>query len=161
MLPLVPVLVHAPFLQWGLDFIREIHPQSINQHRWILTAIYYFTKWVEAIRVKNSIDTVVIKFLEKNILSRFGCPQQIVTDNAAAFISVKMIEFCQKCSILLHNSTPYYPQGNVLADSSNKSLVKVIKKTLEDHKKSWETHLIHAIWTNSVSPMRSIGNSPF
>jgi len=91
---LVLVLVHAPFLQWGLDFIMEIHPQSSSQHRWILTATNYFTKWVEAIPVKNATDSVVIKFLEENILSRFGCPQQIVTDNAATFSSVKIIEFC-------------------------------------------------------------------
>jgi len=47
-----------------------------------------------------------------------------------------MIEFFQKYQILLHHSTPYYPQGNGLAESSNKSLVKVIRKTLADHIKS-------------------------
>ncbi|MCY6525035.1 hypothetical protein, partial [Actinobacillus pleuropneumoniae] len=67
-------LVQTPFLQWGLDFIGEIHPASSNQHRWILTATYYFTKWVEAIPVRNTTDTIVIKFIEENILSRFGCP---------------------------------------------------------------------------------------
>jgi len=75
-----------------LDFIGEIHPHSSNQHRWILTATDYFKKWVESIPVKNEIDTVVIKFIEENILSRFGCPQQIVTDNETTFSSVKMIE---------------------------------------------------------------------
>ena len=72
-----------------------------------------------------------------------------------------MIEFCQKYSILLHHSSPYYPQGNGLGESSNKSLVKVIKKTLEDHKRSWNTHLIHTIWENKVSPKRSTSKSPF
>jgi hypothetical protein len=48
-LPLVPVKVEAPFQQWGLDFIREIHPQSSAQHKWILTATDYFSKWVEDI----------------------------------------------------------------------------------------------------------------
>ena len=46
-LPLVPVLIESPFLQWGLDFIGEIVPTSNNQHRWILTPTDYFTKWVE------------------------------------------------------------------------------------------------------------------
>jgi hypothetical protein len=48
-LPLVPVKTEAPFQQWGLDFIDEIHPQSSAQHKWILTATDCFTKWVEAI----------------------------------------------------------------------------------------------------------------
>lgn len=92
-LPLVPLIVSEPFLQWGLDFVGEIHPTSSNQHRWILTATYYFTKWVEAIPVRNATHLVVIKFIEENIFSRFGCPTQIVIGNATTFSSVKIIEF--------------------------------------------------------------------
>jgi hypothetical protein len=84
-LPLVPVKTEAPFQQWGLDFIGEINPHSSAQHKWILTATDYFTKWVEAIPTKRATDSVVIDFLEDNILSRFGCPRKIVTDNAQAF----------------------------------------------------------------------------
>jgi len=89
-----------------------------------------------------------MKFIEVNTLSRFGCPTQIVTDNATTFSSVKVIEFCQKYQILLHHSTPYYPQGNGLTKSSNKILVKVIKKTLADHKKHWDSHLDYTVWEN-------------
>jgi len=115
-LPLVPLIVSVPLSQWGLDFIREIHPTSSSWYRWILIATDYFTKWVEAILVRNVIDSVVIKFIEENILSRFGCTIEIVTDNATAFSSVKVIDFCQKYQILLHHSTPYYPQGNGLVE---------------------------------------------
>jgi hypothetical protein len=73
-LPLVPVKTEAPFQQWGLDFIGEINPHSSAQHKWILTATDYFTKWVEAIPTKRATESVVIDFLEDNILSRFGCP---------------------------------------------------------------------------------------
>jgi hypothetical protein len=75
-LPLIPVKTEAPFQQWGLDFIGEIHPHSSAQHKWILTATDYFTKWVEAIPTRNATDSVVINFLEDNILSRFGCPRK-------------------------------------------------------------------------------------
>lgn len=57
--------------------------------------------------------------------------------------------------------TPYYPQGNGLAESSNKSLVKVIKKTLADHKKCLDSHLIYAVWENRISPKKSTRKSPF
>jgi hypothetical protein len=93
-LPLVPVKTEAPFQQWGLDFIGEINPHSSAQHKWILTATDYFTKWVEEISTKRATDSVVIDFLEDNILSRFGCPRKIVTDNAQAFKSMAMIDFC-------------------------------------------------------------------
>jgi hypothetical protein len=108
-LPLVPVKDEASFQQWDLDFIGEINPHSSTQHKWILTATDYFTKWVEAIPTRNAIDAVVINFLEENILSRFGCPRKIVTDNAQAFKSMAMIFFCQKYSTVLRHSIAYYP----------------------------------------------------
>jgi hypothetical protein len=140
MLPLVLVKIEAPFQQWGLDFIGEIDPHSSAQHKWILTATYYFTKWVEAIPTKKPTVSVVIDFLEDNILSRFGCPQKIVTDNAQAFKSMSMISFCQKYNIILGHSTMYYPQGNGLAESSNKILVNIIKKVLDENKMCWHVH---------------------
>jgi len=73
-------------------------------------------------------NMMIIQFLEGNVLSRFGCPHKIVIDNDVAFKSNKMIEFCHKYKITLGHSTTYYPQGNGLAESSNKSLVNIIKK---------------------------------
>jgi hypothetical protein len=107
-LPLVPVKTKALFQQWGLDFIGEIHPHSSAQHKWILTTTDYFTKWVEAILTQNTTDTVVISFLEENILSRFGCPWKIVTDNAQDFKSMDLVSFYQKYNIILGHSTTYY-----------------------------------------------------
>eukprot|EP00253_Pinus_taeda_P020495 PITA_20495 len=134
-LPLKPISTEKPFQQWGLDFIGEIHPSSLGQHKWILTAIDYFTKWIEAIPCRQTNDSTIIQFLESNILSRFGCPEKIITDNAASFKSKKMINFSHKYHITLGHSTAYYSQGNGLAKSSNKSLINIIKKVLEENKK--------------------------
>eukprot|EP00253_Pinus_taeda_P031100 PITA_31100 len=60
-LPLKPIEVSAPFQQWGLDFIGEIHPASSGQHRWILTATDYFTKWIEVIPTRQATDAEKIK----------------------------------------------------------------------------------------------------
>jgi transposase InsO family protein len=117
-LPLKPISIEAPFRQWGLDFIGEIHPHSSSQHKWILTATDYFTKWIEAIPTRQAIDVVIIHFLEDNILSKFGCPMKIITDNATTFKSKNMEKFCRNYNITLGHSTSYYPQGNGLAKSS-------------------------------------------
>jgi hypothetical protein len=126
-LPLNPISVEAPFMQWGLDFIGEIHPPSSAQHRWILTATDYFTKWIEAVPTRQATDTVIIQFLESNILSRFGCPVKIITDNATTFKSKRMEKFCSDYNITLGHSTTYYPQGNGLAESSNKILTRLLR----------------------------------
>eukprot|EP00253_Pinus_taeda_P020383 PITA_20383 len=140
-LPLKPISAERPFQQWGLDFIGEIHPSSSGQHKWILTTTDYFTKWIEAIPCRQANDSIIMKFLETNILSRFGCPEKIITDNVATFKSKIMINFCHKHHITLGHSTTYYPQGNGLAESSNKILINIIKKVLEENKKNWHKKL--------------------
>jgi transposase InsO family protein len=129
--PLKPISIEAPFQQWGLDFIGEVHPSSSAQHRWILTTTDYFTKWIEVVPTRQATDSVIIQFLESNILSRFGCPRRIITDNVVAFKSKKLVKFCTDYGITLSHSTTYYPQGNGLVESSNKSLIRIIKKLLQ------------------------------
>eukprot|EP00253_Pinus_taeda_P004979 PITA_04979 len=131
------------------------------QHKWILTATDYFTKWVEAIPSRQATDSVIISFLQNNILSRFGYPHMLIIDNAATFKSKRTIDFCHKYQITLGHSTSYYPQGNGLAESSNKSLVNIIKKLLEINKKSWHKKLVNALWAGKVSHKKSLGMSPF
>eukprot|EP00253_Pinus_taeda_P011458 PITA_11458 len=132
-----------------------------GQHRWILTATDYFTKWIEAIPCRQENDSSIIQFLEANILARFGCPDKIITDNAVAFRSKNMVSFCHKFHITLGHSTAYYPQGNGLAESSNKSLVNMIKKVLEENKKNWPKKLVNALWEDRLTTKRSIGVSPY
>ena len=84
-----------------------------------------------------------------------------MTDNAVAFKSKKMINFCHKYHISLNHSTAYYPQGNKLAESSNKSLVRIIKKLLEDNKRAWHTKIKYALWADRIRTKRAIGMSPF
>eukprot|EP00253_Pinus_taeda_P036068 PITA_36068 len=91
----------------------------------------YFMKWIEEIPTRKTIDFVIIQFIETNILSRFGCPPKIITDNDVALKSKKMVEFCEKYHITLGHSTAYYPQGNGLVESSNKYSINIIKNVLE------------------------------
>ena len=109
----------------------------------------------------NATDTVIIKFLLENIFARFGTPRKLVTDNAQAFKSAKMQNFCQNYNVILNHSTPYYSEGNGLAESSNKSLVRIIKKLLADNKRGWDSKLIFALWGDRTSSNKSISTSPF
>jgi hypothetical protein len=73
-LPLQPVVVEAPFQQWGLDFIGKFKDNSSNGYSWVIIATDYFTKWVEAIPTKSATEKVVMDFLEDRIITRFGVP---------------------------------------------------------------------------------------
>jgi hypothetical protein len=120
----------------------------------------YFTKWIKVIPTRNASHKVFIGFLE-DIIERFGCPDRIITDNAASFKDEPLIHFCEQFRINLIHSTPYYSQGNGLAESSNKSIVKIIKKMLEDNKKAWDLKLKFSLWADRVKVKRSLGLSPF
>ena len=63
--------------------------------------------------------------------------------------------------IQLVHSTSYYPQGNGLAESSNKSLIRIIRKLLEINQKRWDSKLKFALWADRVTNKISIGTSPF
>lgn len=134
--PLRLVEVQAPFQQWGIDFIGEISNKSSGGHSWILVATDYFTKWVEAILVRRSTSKVVNNFLLNNIIIRFGCPEKIVTDNAMCFRSQEYKDFCEKYGITRSSSSSYHPQGNGQVESSNKSLLKIIKRILGENKRA-------------------------
>ena len=106
----------------GLDFIGEINPHYSGKQRYILRATDFFTKWVESIPTRRETNQVIINFLEENILSILGFPIKLITYNAATFKSKNMVQFYEKHGILLKHSTPYYPQGNGLAESTNKTI---------------------------------------
>ena len=85
---------------------------------------------------RNATDAVIMKFMEENIISRFGCPAKIVTDNAQAFKSPKFFSFFQQYNIALGQCMAYYPQGNGLEDSSHKTLVRALKKAINENQKN-------------------------
>jgi hypothetical protein len=76
-----------PFRVWGLDFISEIHQGSSKGHRFILVATDYFTKWTEAIPLRNMTHRKVISFVQEHIIYRFGVPQTLTTDQGPLFMS--------------------------------------------------------------------------
>jgi transposase InsO family protein len=94
-------------------------------------------------------------------MARFGSTKRIITDNAASFKAEPLIQFSEKFEIALIHSTPYYPQGNGMEESSNKSLIKIIKILLEDNKKTWVSKLKFSLWDDKVTIKRSLGVSPF
>jgi hypothetical protein len=160
-LPLQPVVVEAPFQQWGLDFIGQFKDNSSNGFTWILTTTDYFTKWVEAIPTKWATDKVVMDFLEDKIITRFGVPAKITTDNAKAFSSTETFLILFQIWHYLVPFINYYPQGNGLAESSNKNLMTIIKKTVGDNKKSWDSKLKFALWADRITKKSATGKTPF
>ena len=108
-MPPVPLNVLTspwPFAMWGIDMIGRIEPTTSNGHRFILVAIDYFTKWVEAASYANVTKQVVARFIKHNIICRYGILEKIITDNGSNLNNKLMKELCESFKIKHHNSSP-------------------------------------------------------
>ena len=129
--PPVPLNVLAApwaFSMWGIDVIRAIEPKASNGHRFILVAIDYFTKWVEAASYASVTRSVVVRFIKKEIICQYELPRKIITGNATNLNKKMMKEMCEDFKIKHHNSTPYRPKMNGAVEAANKNIKKIIQK---------------------------------
>jgi hypothetical protein len=91
------------------------------------------------------------KFLKENILSRFGIQEKFITDNGSIFIGSKFTEFCGEYGIFMGKSSSYYPQGNGLAEYTNKTLIQILKKTIDKNQRNWHLKLIDTLWVSIMT----------
>jgi hypothetical protein len=146
-----PIVKRWPFRGWGLDFIGQMHPPSSKGHRFVLVITYYFIKWTEAIPLKNMTHKEVIEFIIEHIIHRFGIPQTLMADQGTSFVFSQVREFIESYKIKFLNSSPYYTQANGQAESSNKTLIKLIKKKIEDNPRRCHEVLSEALWAHHIS----------
>jgi len=149
-----------PFMAWGMDVIGPIEPKASNGHRFILVAIDYFTKWVEAVTFKSVTKKVVVDFIHFNIICRFGIPKAIVTDNAANLNSHLMQEVCRQFKIEHRNSTPYRPKANGAVEAANKNIKKILRKMVQSSRQ-WHEKLPFALLGYRTTVRTSVGATPY
>jgi transposase InsO family protein len=100
----------------------------------VLVATDYFTKWIEVVPLKNMTHREVIEFIIEHMIYTFDIPQLLTIDQGTSFMSKEVREFVESYNIKLLNLSPYYGQANGQAESSNKTLIKLIKKKIKKSK---------------------------
>jgi hypothetical protein len=126
-----------------------------------LVATDYFTKWIEAVSLRNKAHREVISFVQEHIIYRFGVPQTLTTDQEPSFMSHQFREFMKSMKIKLLNSSSYYAQANGQAKASNKVLIKIIKKRIKDNPRMWHEKLLEAMWAHRTSRHGATKVTPF
>jgi hypothetical protein len=155
-----PIIKPWSFHGWALDFIGQTHPASFKVHRFVLVATDYFTKWTEVVPLKNMTHKELIHFILEHIIHRLGIPQMLTTDQGSSFMSHQVHEFTESLKIKLLSSSPYYAQANGHAESSNKTLIKLIKK-IEENYKRWHEVLSEELWAHHISKHSATKITPF
>ncbi|XP_016195951.1 uncharacterized protein LOC107637006 [Arachis ipaensis] len=154
-------------MRWVLYRNHVFWPSMIEdcidyaKHKFILVAIDYFTKWVEAVPLVEVGQTEIIDFVEENIIHRFGIPQTLSTDQGTMCTGQRIKNFATSRNISMVTSTPYYTQANGQVEVANKILIGLIKKHIRNKPRTWHETLSQVLWAYRNSPRGSTGTSPY
>ncbi|XP_070667552.1 uncharacterized protein [Malus domestica] len=106
---------------------------SSHGNQYILVAVEYVSKWVEAIAAPTNQGSVVLRFLQGVIFPRFGIPRVILSDGGKHFINKSFANLLAKYGINHRVATPYHPQTSGQVEVSNRELKRILEKTLENN----------------------------
>jgi hypothetical protein len=144
---------------WGIDFVGPFPPSYGNEY--MLVAVDYVSKWVEAIASPRADAKTVIIFLKKNIFSRFGTPRVLISDRGSHFCNAPLETILKHYGVSHRVTTPYHPQANGQAEVSNREIKRILEKTVSNSKKEWSQKLDEALWAYRTAFKAPIGLTPF
>ncbi|GJT63149.1 reverse transcriptase domain-containing protein [Tanacetum coccineum] len=154
------IMAPWPFFQWGMDVLGPL-PEALGKLRFVIVAVNYFTKWMEAKPLAKTTWKKVKKFVWDNIVYRYGLPKIIITDNGTNFIHDPFRSWCKKLNITQINTTVTHPQANGLVERANRSLMEGIKTRLGRERKGWVEELPNVLWAHRTSLKTSNRETPY
>nr|GEY08418.1 reverse transcriptase domain-containing protein [Tanacetum cinerariifolium] len=158
--PLTLITAPWPFYKWGID-IAGPFLEGPGKVKFLIVAMDYFTKWIEAKAVAIITGGQVKKFVWDNSVCRFGISGEIVSDNGKQFSDNPFKDWCDKLNITQRFASVKHPQSNELVERANRSLDKGIKSRLGEGNKNWVEELPHVLWAYRTMIKSSHGDTPF
>ncbi|GJT09019.1 reverse transcriptase domain-containing protein [Tanacetum coccineum] len=143
---------------WGIDFMGPF--LSSRGNKYILVAIDYLSKWVEAKALPTNDARVVVKFL-KSLFARFGTPRAIISDRGIHFCNDQFTKVMLKYGVTHRLSTAYHLQTSGKLEVSNRGLKRILERTVGENRASWSDKLDDALWAFRTAFKTPIGCTPY
>jgi len=158
-MPLQSILEVEVFDCWGIDFVGPFPSSYSNEY--ILVAVDYVSKWVEVVASPNADSKTVVKFLKKNIFTRFGTPRVLISDGGTHFCNTQLAKALDHYGVKHKVASYYHPQTNGQAEVSNREVKRILEKTVLASQKDWSAKLDEALWAYRTAYKSPIGLTPF
>nr|XP_025612049.1 uncharacterized protein LOC112705434 [Arachis hypogaea] len=153
-------VVSWPFDKWGIDILGPF-PIAPRQVKYLVVAIDYFSKWIEAQPLAKITSTQMISFVWKSIICRFGIPGHIITDNGRQFIDQNFKTFLQDLKIKQHFASIEHTQSNGLAEAANKVILQALRKKFDSAKGLWAELVPEVLWAYNTTAHSTTKETPF
>nr|GEU98465.1 reverse transcriptase domain-containing protein [Tanacetum cinerariifolium] len=147
-----------PLETLGIDFMGPF--PSLRENRYILVAVDYFSRWIEAKALPTNDARVVVKFL-KSLFARFETPTAILSDHGTYFCNDKFAKVMSKYGVTHRLSTSYHPQTSGQVEVSNRGLKRILERTVGENRASWLEKLDDALWAFRTAHKTPIGCTPY
>nr|GFC12474.1 reverse transcriptase domain-containing protein [Tanacetum cinerariifolium] len=133
---------------------------SSKGNKYILVAVDYLSKWVEAKALPTNDARVVVKFL-KSLFSRFGTPKAIISDRGTHFFNDQFSRVMAKYGVTHRLSTAYHPQTSGQVEVTNRELKRILERTVGENRASWSDKLEDALLAFRTAFKTSFGCTPY